>query len=495
MPLFPFKPSGMQQEAPPPPYSLTSAHQQSRQLQPVPPHLPPRNNSAEHQQDPTKSPIRRPGAPQFRATAGAPQVYGDGVIDMSGEEYDPAPQPAIARPGAPQLYPGEEANNEQEASSLDAKPASGVSEPVAGVLEQDKTQAYYQNPYLQDVKKPIAQEQQQLHSYTSPVVYHPPATPQFSPQVDQSYPPSSTIMGTKITSSPTMTTAAAITTTEQSTIYYPPPASPYAAPPIAPSPSMSLHQYPPPSASMFSPITADRPLPLVAHDSVPMAMPEPNKDLIMSPSLASVPVPGLPTLGTSAPVPASAPLPMAIALGHPSNGPEPTAAYATPQIGHPTQSEYHIGGYQPLPPTHSPSAPPQPHHQPTHTMYPHPQQPQEFYPQPQHVHNPYHQQPGGSYGGYQYPTVTTTAAHPSNNHGTDDVYYKRPLTNGLKKLLGLAMGPSYTNHQTVSPITVAPPPIAPYGAPAAAQHQQQYPGPQHQYSQQQYSQPGGHHLY
>ncbi|KAH7055159.1 hypothetical protein BKA57DRAFT_453171 [Linnemannia elongata] len=514
-----------QEEAPPPPYTYTppgaetGAATQSRQLQfpptmsggpvsanPVPhcggggvappPPLPPRTS-------------RTPRAPQFRGTVGAPQMYGEGVVDMSGKEYDAIPDSYFARPTgprAPQLITQEE-NDSGQGKQQEQQPVAPGAGMVAGILEKNDIQSYYQPPAfpdkngekpLQDVKQPIQEQQQQQqpdpyyqsHQHSAPVVYRPPAAPQFSPQLDQHQQPHSISSVVNSVSSPAMGYA------ETPKMYHPPPTTSYPPPASAPSPALS--QYPPPStAPMFSPATVVRPLPAVPlhHSSsvsmpVPMPMPEPSK-LPMSPSapehITVAPTPILPPAGVPAPTPALAPACIPQPIAATPGGPglvtsfkckecgglldsefavctrlhTPLTAYAAPQIGYSTRPDFHLDGQHPIPPV------PQPHHQ-QHGYYPQPQQPQQhhgYYPQPQQQHHQPHtaypqQQP--LYGGYAHhypqPTVTTAvAAHPSNNHGTDGAYYKNPLTNGLMKLFGGSSQSYGTNHQIVSPLPVAPP--------------------------------------
>ncbi|KAG9068205.1 hypothetical protein KI688_011800 [Linnemannia hyalina] len=437
---------------------------------------------------PSRTP-RTPRAPQFRGTVGAPQAYGEGVVDMSGTEYDAAPDSYFARPTgprAPQLDTREEdepgQGKQQEQQSIAA--SGGV---AAGILEKDDIQSYYQPPVfpnkqgekpLQDVKQPVQEQYQQQQpdpyyqsqQHSAPVVYRPPAAPQFSPQVDQHQQLHSISSVVNPVSSPAMGYA------ETPAMYHPLPTSSYPPPAAAPSPALS--HYPPPStAPMFSPAAVVRPLPTAPlHHSgsvsmpVPMPMPEPSK-LPMSPSA--------PEHTTMAPTPI---IPQATIPGGPglvtnfkckecgglldsefavcTRLHTPLTAYAAPQIGYSTRPDSHLDGQHPVPPV------PQ-HHQPPHGYYPQPQQPQQhhgYYPQPQqhhhHPHNPYpQQQPVYSGYAHHYPqptVVAAVAAHPSNNHGTDDAYYRRPLTNGFKKLFGVSTQSYGYNHQIVSPMPVAP---------------------------------------
>ncbi|KAK3805267.1 MAG: hypothetical protein JOS17DRAFT_781418 [Linnemannia elongata] len=518
-----------QEEAPPPPYTYTppgtgtGAATQSRQLQ-FPPPTPGGLGSANPAPHcggvatppplPARTP-RTPRAPQFRGTVGAPQVYGEGVVDMSGKEYDAAPDSYFVRPTgprAPQLNTQEESESGQ-GNQQEQQPVAAGGGVAAGILAKDDIQSYYQPPVfpdkkgenpLQDVKQPFQNQQQQQQpdpyyqsqQHSTPVVYRPPAAPQFSPQVDQHQQPHSISSVVNPVSSPAMGYAETPTMYPPPTTSYPPPTTSYPPPATAPSPASS--HYPPPSTPpMFSPAAVVRPLPAVPlHHSgsvampVPMPMPEPSK-LPMQPSAPEhpsvAPTPFLPPAGIPAPTPALAPAsippPMATIPGGPglvthfkckecgglldsefavcTRLHTPLTAYAAPQIGYSTRPDFHLDGQHPVPPV-----PQHQHHQ--HGYYPQPQQPQQhhgYYPQPQqhntHPHNPYPpQQP--LYGGYAHhypqPTITTAvAAHPSNNHGTDDAYYRRPLTNGLKKLFGVATQSYGSNHQIVSPMPVAPP--------------------------------------
>ncbi|KAF9548482.1 hypothetical protein EC957_006295 [Mortierella hygrophila] len=309
-----------QEEAPPPPYTYAPATYtpagagageatQFRQLQfpPTMPEGPGSTNPVPHDGDvappalPPRTP-RTPRAPQFRGTVGAPQAYGEGVVDMSGTEYDAAPDSYFARPTgprAPQLdtreddEPGQGKQQGQQSFA-----ASGGM--AAGILERDDIQSYYQPPVfpnkqgekpLQDVKQPIQEQYQQQQpdpyyqsqQHSAPVVYRPPAAPQFSPQVDQHQQLHSISSVVNPVSSPPMGSA------ETPTMYHPPPTSSYPPPAAAPSPALS--NYPPPSTTpMFSPAAVVRPLPTAPlHHSgsmsmpIPMPMPEPSK-LPMSPS-------------------------------------------------------------------------------------------------------------------------------------------------------------------------------------------------------------------
>ncbi|KAF9136401.1 hypothetical protein BG015_003156, partial [Linnemannia schmuckeri] len=301
----------LQEEAPPPPYTYTptetgpaaaaaGAATQSRQLMSpsampganvsgvpprefsrqlqFPPMMPGGSGSANPVPHdgvapplpPRKTP-RTPRAPQFRGTVGAPQLYGDGVVDMSGGEYDAVPDSYFARPTGPRA-PQLDTQEEEPAQGKQQEPvAAGVG---AGILEKDDIQSYYQPPVfsdkkgenpLQDVKQPILEQQQQQqqqeqsdpyyqsHQQSAPVVYRPPAAPQFSPQVDQHQQLHSISSVVNPVSSPAMGYA------ETPTIYHPPTTT-YPPPTVAPSPTLS--HYPPPSTpSMFSPAAVVRPLP------------------------------------------------------------------------------------------------------------------------------------------------------------------------------------------------------------------------------------------
>ncbi|KAG0295755.1 hypothetical protein BGZ97_004736 [Linnemannia gamsii] len=210
---------------------------------------------------PSRTP-RAPRAPQFRGTVGAPQLYGEGVVDMSGEEYDAAPESYFARPTgprAPQL--GCQGGEDDTSSTTTAAQDGGgkqQEQPVktsgAGILEKDDIQSYYQAPVfpdkkgqnpLQDVKLPIHEQQQdqqdpyyQSHQQSAPVVYRPPAAPQFSPQMDQHQQPPSISSVVNPVSSP------AIGYAETPTVYSPPSTTPYPPPAVAASPALS-HYTPP----------------------------------------------------------------------------------------------------------------------------------------------------------------------------------------------------------------------------------------------------------